>query len=61
MQFEPLTQDRLTVIMPAGAAPAIEKAAIEARVKPSELMRRAMFDGLRSWGLQLASDAHTLR
>ena len=56
MQTEPQPQDRLTVLLPAGAALAIERAAIQARVSPSELMRQAMTDGLRSWGLQLAPE-----
>ena len=56
MDTEQLTEDRLTVRLPAGAALAIERAAIQARVRPSELMRRAMSDGLRSWGLQFAPE-----
>ena len=53
MLIESDTQDHVTISLPAGAALAIERAAIQARVKPSELMRRAMSDGLRSWGLQV--------
>ena len=56
METKHLTEDRLTVRLPAGAALAIERAAIQARVRPSELMRRAMSDGLRSWGLQFATE-----
>ena len=48
MQPEPQPQDRLTVLLPAGAALAIERAAIQARVRPSELLQRAVADGLRS-------------
>lgn len=57
MQEAQIFADRLTVLLPAGAALAIERAAIQARVTPSELMQRAMADGLRSWGLQLSSSA----
>ena len=57
MQEAQISADRLTVLLPAGAALAIERAAIQARVTPSELMQRAMADGLRSWGLQLPSSA----
>ena len=53
MQEAQISADRLTVLLPAGAALAIERAAIQARVTPAELMQRAMSDGLRSWGLLL--------
>lgn len=55
MQETQIYADRLTVLLPSGAALAIERAAIQARVTPAELMQRAMADGLRSWGLQLPS------
>lgn len=57
MQEAQIPADRLTVLLPAGVALAIERAAIQARVTPSKLMQRAMADGLRSWGLQLSSSA----
>ena len=59
MHPQAMSDERLTVVLPAGATLAIERAAIQARVTPSELMRRAVSDGLRTWGLQLASsDKH---
>ena len=55
MQSQPMSDERLTIVLPAGATLAIERAAFQARVTPSELMRRAVHDGLRTWGLQLVT------
>ena len=46
-------QEKITVALPPGAGLAIERLAIQARIRPSELLQRAVSDGLRSWGLQL--------
>lgn len=53
MQEAQTHADCLTVRLLVGAALAIARAAIQARVTPAELMQRAMSDGLRSWGLLL--------
>ena len=49
MQMELDTQNHVMISLPAGAVLASERAAIQARVESSEVMRRAMSDGLRTW------------
>lgn len=54
-----LQDDEVSVRLPNGAGLAIERAAIQARMRPSDLLRMIVIEGLASQGVQLAASGQS--